>query len=326
MEILNPDRLLTEDVLEIRGDGRAGGGLVLAMQSLAGLFIQDPSLHVQEWPFFSSARKGAAIRSFLRVSRKPITIACEVREPQISILSDAAAAHFVDFAEGVPRGGVFIINTHRSPEECAKHYKLSGKVLTIDGDGLGKKFLKLPIGNISIFAALIRSIPLLSSDTALKSLLENLKKRRLPESLQKANGELFKASLQDIHEGIFDYSTPSDHQVKEFDGYGALPLGAQSMLRLSRTNLTSNYARSGSRVVFTDPQVKCTGCAACIINCPENIIRFQPDESRGVLVTGADFGSYCKSCRECIESCPEKLFDEQPYEEKWDDIDTGTGQ
>lgn len=321
MKLVSPDQLLNREVLEIRGDGRAGGGLVLAMQSLAGLLISDPTLYVQEWPFFSSARKGAAIRSFLRVSRKPISIACEVEHPQISILSDAGAAHFVDFAEGVPAGGIFILNTHRTPEDCAKHYKLSGKVLTINGDELGKKYLKLPIGNVSVFAAMVKSITTLSPESALNSLLENFKKRRLPEPLRKANAELFNASLEEIHEGEFECSKPGDHELKRFEGYGALPMGAQSGLRLSRTNLTSNYARSGSRVVFRDPQVKCTGCSACIVNCPENIINFQPDPSKGILVTGANFGAYCKSCRECIESCPEKLFDEQPFEEKWNEIE-----
>ena len=50
---------LNDGVLEIRGDGKAGGGLVLAFQSLASLALRDPGLHVQEWPFFSSARRGA---------------------------------------------------------------------------------------------------------------------------------------------------------------------------------------------------------------------------------------------------------------------------
>ena len=37
---------------------------------------------------------------------------------------------------GVPEGGTFVLNTRRSPEECAKHYRLSGRVLTIAGDDL----------------------------------------------------------------------------------------------------------------------------------------------------------------------------------------------
>ena len=74
MEPLDLRRQLAGSVLEIRGDGKAGGGLVLAFQSLAALMLTDPTLHVQEWPFFSSARRGANIRSFVRVSGAPITV------------------------------------------------------------------------------------------------------------------------------------------------------------------------------------------------------------------------------------------------------------
>ena len=69
MAVLDLGRELSEGTLELRGDGKAGGGLVLAFQSLAGLFVRDPELHVQEWPFFGSARRGANIRSFLRAHR-----------------------------------------------------------------------------------------------------------------------------------------------------------------------------------------------------------------------------------------------------------------
>ena len=323
MEVLNPAKLLEKEVLEIRGDGKAGGGLVLAMQSLAGVLIRNSSLHVQEWPFFSTARKGAATRSFLRVSRQMITIAAEVEHPHISILMDAGAAHFVDFAEGVPKGGTFILNTNHSPEDCAKHYRLSGKILTIDGDALGLKYLKAPIGNISVFATLIYSISSLSKEVAAGILMETFKKRRFPENICNANMELFEASFHSIRQGIYDYALSKDHQLKPFDGYGKLTAGAQASLRLSRTNYTANYARSGARIVFVDPDLKCNGCAVCIVNCPENIIRFVPDESRGVLVIGADFGTYCKQCRECVENCPEKLFLEEPYQEQWNDLQEG---
>src|SRR5512144_2938039 len=102
MTTLDPRRLLHESVLELRGDGKAGGGLVLAFQSLGNLFLRDPETHVQEWPFFSSARRGANIRSFLRVSHQPVTAACEVTRPSLVLLMDEGAANSVDFAQGVP--------------------------------------------------------------------------------------------------------------------------------------------------------------------------------------------------------------------------------
>ena len=318
MEPLDLRRQLAGSVLEIRGDGKAGGGLVLAFQSLAALMLTDPSLHVQEWPFFSSARRGANIRSFVRVSGAPITIACEITRPALALLMDEAAGRSVDFAAGVPAGGTFVLNTSRTPEACARHYGLSGRVITVPGDEIGTRFLKHPIGNVSAYVALARAIggfDVTQIETAFVSMLE---KRRIPAGLIARNREAIRASAEAIRSGVFAEPRPAGDGAS-FTGYGELPIGAQSALRLSLSNRTSDYARGGLRLRFADPAGACTGCAHCITNCPEGIIHFVPDAERTLRVTGVDVSSYCKLCGECIAVCPEKLFQELPFEEKWEE-------
>ena len=305
--------------LEVRGDGKAGGGLVLAFQSLAALMLSDPGVHVQEWPFFSSARRGAAIRSFLRVSMRPIAAACEVTRPALAVLMDEAAARSVDFAEGVPRSGTFVINTRRSPEECARHFRLSGHVITVPGDDIGARHLKHSIGNVSVYVAAAMAIGGRPFDEVCESFLRTLRKRRIPEVLMGRNREALDASGAAIRSGDFDEALPGDHAPAPWAGYGDLPIGAQTALRLSQANRTADYARSGFRLRFEDPGTACTGCAHCITNCPEGIIHFHPDADRGLLVTGVDVSTYCKLCGECIAVCPEKLFREVPYEEQWEE-------
>ncbi len=317
--VLDPRRLVEESVLEVRGDGKAGGGLVLAFQSLAALLSSDPELQVQEWPFFSSARRGAGIRSFLRVSRRPILKACEVTRPAIALLMDDAAARTVDFAEGVPRGGTFVINTRRTPGEWARHHRLSGRVFTVPGDDIGTRYLKHAIGNVSAYVAVANAIGGWSQEQVSDSFIQMLKKRRIPDALLARNREALEASVAAIHSGVFDEADPEDHVPAPFAGYGELPTGAQSALRLSLANRTADYARSGFRLRFEDPNLACTGCAHCITNCPEGIIRFRPDPERVVLVTGVDVSNFCKLCGECIAICPEKLFKEAPYEEQWNE-------
>jgi 2-oxoacid:acceptor oxidoreductase gamma subunit (pyruvate/2-ketoisovalerate family) len=318
---LDPQEVLRTSILELRGDGKAGGGLVLAFQSLAALMSNDPGLHVQEWPFFSSARRGANIRSFLRVSARPISAACELTRPSIALLMDEAAARSVDFAQGVPVGGTFVLNTRRTPLECAKHFHLSGRVFTVPGDDLGTRYLKAPIGNVSAYVAMAHAIGGFARDQVVETFLKQLKKRRIPEALIERNREALGASFDAIQTGTYDEARPGDHMAPMFEGYGELPVGAQTRLRLSATNRTSDYAKSGFRLVFEDPDLKCTGCAHCITSCPEGIIRWQPDDERGVLVTGADVSSFCKLCGECIAVCPEALFKEGAYEEKWEEVE-----
>lgn len=309
--------LLAESVLELRGDGKAGGGLVLAFQSLGNLFLGDPSVHVQEWPFFSSARRGANIRSFLRVSRRPVTAACEVTRPSLVLLMDEGAANSVDFAQGVPEGGTFVLNTRRSPEECARHYRLSGRVITVHGDEIGTRFLKHPIGNVSAYVAMSQAIGGFRHDDVIEAFLRMLRKRNVPDTVLARNREALAASFEGIREGAFAYAKPGDHAGQPFAGYGDLPVGGQTGLRLSESNRTANFAPSGFRLRFEDPNDACTGCAHCITNCPEGIIRFVPDPERAVKVTGADVSQFCKLCQECIAVCPEKLFFSAPFEEHW---------
>jgi len=322
--ILEPRDLLRHSVLEIRGDGKAGGGLVLAFQSLAALALRDSGLHVQEWPFFSSARRGANIRSFLRMSQRPIAVACEVTRPAIALLMDESAGRSVDFAEGVPPGGTFVLNTRHSPEECARHYRLSGRVITVPGDDVGMRYLKHPIGNVSTYVAMARAIGQFERSEMIESFLATLAKRRIPAPLLESNRQALEASDEAIRTGTFDEAGPMDHLSAPFAGYGDLPPGAQTALRLARTNRTADYARSGYRLRFEDPQDACTGCAHCITNCPEGIIRFRPDEERGLVVTGVDVSSYCKLCSECIAVCPEHLFKEMPFEDVWEEMEVTT--
>jgi 2-oxoacid:acceptor oxidoreductase gamma subunit (pyruvate/2-ketoisovalerate family) len=309
--------VIARGTLEIRGDGKAGGGLILAFQSLAALLLQDPTLHVQEWPFFSSARRGANIRSFMRVSARPITAACEVTRPTVALLMNEGATAAVDFAEGVPDGGTFVINTRHSPAECAQHFKLSGRVFTVPGDDIGLKHLKAPLGNVSAFVALTHALGGLDPDAVGKSFLASLRKRRIPDSVIERNRAALDASRAAVRSGVYRCAGPADHTAAQFAGYGALPVGAQSPLRLSLGNRTANYAPSGFRLKFDDPSGACTGCAHCITHCPEGVIHFVPDDRRGLLVTGVDVTNHCKLCGECIAVCPEHLFQQLPYEEAW---------
>lgn len=308
---------LRESVLELRGDGKAGGGLVLAFQSLANLFLGEPGVHVQEWPFFSSARRGANIRSFLRVSARPIQIACEVTRPAMVLLMDEAAARSADFAQGVPRGGTFVLNTRRSPEVCAEHFGLSGRVFTIAGDDIGHKHLQHTIGNVSAYAAMAEAIGGFDHDRVVSVFLGMLEKRRIPDVVVQRNRAALLESFEAVRSGIFDFAPSASQQAAGFAGYGELPVGAQTALRLSQRNRTADYAPSGFRLRFEDPEVRCNGCAHCITNCPEGIILWHPDPERGVLVTGADVSQFCKLCGECIQVCPEHLFKDAPFEEVW---------
>jgi len=158
-----------------------------------------------------------------------------------------------------------------------------------------------------------------SDEAIVESFLAALERRHVPESILARNREALKATREFVREGVFDEGSGFDRAHPSFTGYGALPIGGQTALRLSRVNKTANYAPTGFRLRFADPSDACTGCAHCITNCPEGIIRWQPDAERGVKVLGADISSFCKLCSECVAVCPENLFTQAAFEERWEE-------
>ncbi len=294
--------------VDLRGDGKAGGGLVLAMQSFGAALASRADLDVQDWPLFSSARKGANVRAYLRVAKGQVQMACQVTSPTVALLMNEAAGEEIDFADGT-RAGLYIVNTTASPEQTARRYRLGGTVVTIAADALGQKYLGRPLGNVGVFAALAQATGLVPPEAALGSLLGLLKKRRIPARLVDANAELFRAALEATRTADVPATEGTDHRRPTVAQTTELPVGAQSALRTSRQNHTSGYGRPGVRVEFDDARQRCNACSLCVGACPEGIIAFTADP-RGALVTGANFDDFCKVCRECIAACPLDLFRE----------------
>ncbi len=302
-------RLERGEPIDLRGDGKAGGGLVLAVQAFGAALAVDGRLDVQDWPLFSSARKGANVRAYLRAARGEVQATCAVTQPDIALLMNTAAAEEIDFAEGTD-DALYLINTSDEPSVAAKRWRLGGTVATIAGDALGEKHLGRPLGNIAVFGALVRVTGLVKPSAARESLAATLRKRRLPGRIVDSNLALFDESMDMVRMADFPSGPETDHRRKAFNGYGLLPVAAQSSLRTSRNNRTAGYGRPGVSIQFADPTARCNGCSLCVVQCPEGIIEFTADPSKGAIVHGAKFTEYCKVCRECIAACPLDLFSE----------------
>jgi len=266
-------------------------------------------MDVQDWPLFSSARKGANVCAYMRIATGLVEMTCQVTEPDIALLMNEAAAEEVDFAEGTT-SGVYVVNTPDSPERTAERYRLGGTIVTIAGDALGLQYLSRPLANVAIVAALTEATGLVDHAVARESIRKSLTKRRIPDRLVLANLALYDAALEKVRMAEIPAGPTAVHPRPRFKGYGRLPVAAQSELRTSRHNHTAGYGRPGVRVEFSDPTARCNGCTLCVVQCPEGIIDFTADPSRGAIVHGARFADFCKACRECIAACPLDLFSE----------------
>jgi Pyruvate/2-oxoacid:ferredoxin oxidoreductase gamma subunit/Pyruvate/2-oxoacid:ferredoxin oxidoreductase delta subunit len=301
-------RLSRGDAIDLRGHGKAGGGLVLALQAFGEALSAQPGLDVQDWPLFSSARKGANVCAYLRVARGSVEDGSRVTEPDIALLMNEAAAEDVDFAEGT-HGALFVINTARSPGEAADRWRLAGTIVTVPGDALGREFLGRPLANVAVLAALVKATGLVTPEQTRASLEHRLEKRRVPRRIIDANLALFDAALGRSRTLERTSDAGTRHPATAFQGYGELPVGAQSRLRTSVVNRTASYGRPGVAVRFDDREGRCNACSLCVVQCPDDLILFTASDA-GALVRGARFETYCKTCLECVAACPLHLFHE----------------
>jgi 2-oxoacid:acceptor oxidoreductase gamma subunit (pyruvate/2-ketoisovalerate family) len=302
-------RLERGDSIDVRGYGKAGGGLVLAIQAFGEALTNRPELDVHDWPLFSSARKGANVCAYLRIARGKVENASRITRPDIALLMNEAAAADVDFAEGTEEA-LYLVNSPEAPEAIGARYRLAGTVVTVPGDSLGREYLDRPLANVAVLAALVKASGLVDVKVTRDSLEHRFEKRRVPRRIIDKNLALYDASLERSRTAELPVREGIDHPLVTFKGYGELPAGAQSMLRTSLTNRTASYGRPGVSVEFKDPTKRCNGCSLCVVQCPEGIIEFVADPNKGALVSGARFATHCKTCRECIAACPLDLFTE----------------
>ncbi len=50
---------------------------------------------------------------------------------------------------------------------------------------------------------------------------------------------------------------------------------------------------------------KCTGCAYCILSCPQEVFDFDYDTTKPFVANISE----CIVCRNCVEECPKKIIE-----------------
>jgi pyruvate ferredoxin oxidoreductase gamma subunit len=66
--------------------------------------------------------------------------------------------------DGLKPGGKLIVNTPKTPEEIKKELNFSGVVATVDGTGIARKEMGVPIANTTMIGALLKVIGVMGLD------------------------------------------------------------------------------------------------------------------------------------------------------------------
>ncbi|MDD5422769.1 MAG: 2-oxoacid:acceptor oxidoreductase family protein [Candidatus Omnitrophota bacterium] len=182
-----------KDLVEIRWHGRGGQGAKTAALLLADAALASGK-YIQAFPEYGPERMGAPVTSFDRISSKPILMHSGVTNPDIVAVLDPTLIDTEDVTEGIPDGGVIIINTGKSPAEVRKELNVAGniKVFTVNASVISKETIGREIPNTPMLGALIKATGILD----FKDMMEDTKKKL--EKKFKSKPEVIEGNLKAI--------------------------------------------------------------------------------------------------------------------------------
>ena len=169
---------------EILWHGRGGQGAFTAARLLGDAYSLKDNAYALAFPSFGPERRGAPIRAFTKLDKKPIGNRSEITRSNYSIFLDDTLFSEKSFRE-LKQNGIILLNTK-------KHFD-DPRVITLDGDGIAARILGLPITNtilLGAFAAVSREITLEDINKAIR--------QTMPKRLHEKNIAAVKAAFEEV--------------------------------------------------------------------------------------------------------------------------------
>ena len=158
-------------MIEVRWHGRGGQGAVTSVELLAVAAI-GVGKYAQGFPSFGPERRGAPVAAFSRIDDKKIKVRSGIYQPDVVVVLDSSLIGLVNVIDGLKPNGKLIVNTPKTPEEIRKELNFKGTVATVDGTGIARKEMGVPIANTTMIGALLKIIGVMGLD-AMKEAVEH---------------------------------------------------------------------------------------------------------------------------------------------------------
>ncbi len=181
-----------KSIFEITIYGRGGQGAKTCAQIIAESAMLSGN-HIQAFPEYGPERRGAPVRSFVRISNKPIRVHEPISDPDIVIVIDS---------------GLFDVITDLKKYTCAviinsdkkiKNIKSTKKII-LDGSKIAMEEIKINNPNIVLIGTLLKYLKTIKKDKII-----NYKKveEAISEEFKKKNKDfLIKPNLNCLKRGF----------------------------------------------------------------------------------------------------------------------------
>jgi pyruvate ferredoxin oxidoreductase gamma subunit len=183
-------------MIEIRIHGRGGQGAKSAAQLVVEAAL-DQGKQVQAFPEYGPERTGAPMKTYARISDKPIATYEPVLEPDIVLVIDPTLIGQVDVCSGMTAKGILIVNTAESPADIKKKTGLRGKVYTVDATGISIKLLGRNIPNTPMLGAMIKVAGVIDMKYLARK-VEGMFLRKIGAEKTQANIDAIKKAYEEV--------------------------------------------------------------------------------------------------------------------------------
>lgn len=190
---------LKRDPIGIRWHARGGQGAVTSSKILAEAAKFEDNYFLG-LPDYGAERAGAAMRSFTKVSSKPIRALCEIAEPDAVVVLDSTLLGEVNVVAGLKEDGVLVINTTESPSDIRAKLGYKGKIFTIDATSISMENSGRNIPNIAMLGALAQTVEVVSKENLVKMIKESFG-GKFKQSVVEANVRAFEKAYETAQAG-----------------------------------------------------------------------------------------------------------------------------
>ncbi len=183
------------ELTEIRFHGRGGQGAKTAGYILA-VAAAEEGWNINAFPEYGAERRGAPIRSFVRISDAPIRVRSSVREPDIVVVLDDTLLETQNVTEGMDDSDVLIVNTEKTSDEIREQLANPNvDVFVVNATQVAMDTIGRPIPNTPMLGAMLKAVELVPLQA-----LKNAVDKRLGEKLSKSAIESNYAALDRAYE------------------------------------------------------------------------------------------------------------------------------
>ena len=307
-------------MIEVLWHGRGGQGAFTAARLLGAAASFADGAYALAFPSFGPERRGAPMRAFTKMSRKPIGDRSAVTKANYVIYLDDTllGAEWED--ELLPDGKV-IVNSVRSFG--------NPRIVAIDANGISQEILGRPIPNTALLGALCSVCDYVSADDVKRAIEGYMpaklheKNKRVVDAVLAAVGKASPACEGENPTVAANSQVNASVSRETAKGKPALAPASRGGVIIPTLQTAaldpSDFAHTtcydggylvaknagwrNMRPVF-DAE-KCTGCLQCYLYCPDGCVIRPADEPAGDAdnaPVAIDY-DFCKGCGVCVEVC-----------------------